>query len=98
MTIVIINILVFLVTFLLLIVNTNSFLSVEQGVNVLAHSSSFLLGFFVTIPWYYFENLSMLTPEEKNKKKNNGKLGYEMQGQRFYMVNFRYEEPSKTVF
>jgi membrane associated rhomboid family serine protease len=52
-TIVLMNIVVFAILFAQILLNVDSFLSVGQGVNIIAHGASFLLGFFVSVPWYY---------------------------------------------
>lgn len=49
-----VNVAIFFTFFYLLWRNPSMFLSVGVGVNVIAHGVSFLLGFFTSLPWYYF--------------------------------------------
>jgi membrane associated rhomboid family serine protease len=51
--IVLTNIAVFAVLFAQILLNPNIFLSVGQGINLIAHGVSFLLGLFASVPWYY---------------------------------------------
>jgi membrane associated rhomboid family serine protease len=54
LSIIIVNILVFTVSFLQILLDTGGFLSVGQGVNIIAHGLSFILGLFGSVIWYHF--------------------------------------------
>jgi hypothetical protein len=69
------NILVFAVLFAQILLQSNIFFSVGKGVNIIAHEVSFLLGLFVSLPWYFlFGKLSIL---EWNKPARDSKPIYE---------------------
>jgi membrane associated rhomboid family serine protease len=59
-SIVLVNILVFVALSIQILATTDVFLSVGEGVNIIAHGVSFLLALFVSVPWYYLvEKLSI---------------------------------------
>jgi hypothetical protein len=44
-----------------ILLNPEAFLNAGEGLNAIAHGYSFLLGFLISVPWYYiFGKLTIL--------------------------------------
>lgn len=53
------SLLVFTVTFIMILTSPESFLNIGQGVNSIAHGVSFLLALCLTTPWCFIEKISL---------------------------------------